>query len=91
MINKSDWPKSRGVSVLHRKTLLDYVSRLSVCVESYKSGEVDADTTLKICRKILSEIDDPEFPFFAVRNFSELFAFILYKLPRYKAQSQHSV
>ena len=88
MINKSDWPKPRGVSVLHRKALLDYVSRLSVCVESYKSGEIDANTTLKICRKILSEIDDPEFPFFAVRNFSELFAFILYKLPRY--QSQHS-
>ncbi len=88
MINKSDWPKPRGVSVLHRKALLDYVSRLSVCVESYKSGEIDADTTLKICRRILSEIDDPEFPFFAVRNFSELFAFILYKLPRY--QSQHS-
>ncbi len=90
MINKSDWPKTRGVSVLHRKALLDYVSRLSVCVESYKSGEIDADTTLKICRKILSEIDDPEFPFFAVRNFSELFTFILYQLPRYKAQSQHS-
>ncbi len=88
MINKSDWPKPRGVSVLHRKALLDYVSRLSVCVESYKSGEIDADTTLKICRRILNEIDDPEFPFFAVRNFSELFAFILYKLPRY--QSQHS-
>jgi hypothetical protein len=88
MINKSDWPKTRGVSALHRKALLDYVSRLSVCVESYKSGEIDADATLKMCRKILSEIDDPEFPFFAVRNFSELFAFILYQLPRY--QSQHS-
>jgi hypothetical protein len=88
MINKSDCPRTRGVSVLHRKALLDYVSRLSVCVESYKSGEIDADTTLKICRKILSELDDPEFPFFAVRNFSELFAFILYQLPRY--QSQHS-
>ncbi len=90
MINKSDCPKPRGISILHRKALLGYVSRLSVCVESYKSGEIDADTTLKICRKILSEIDDPEFPFFAVRNFSELFTFILYQLPRYKAQSQHS-
>ena len=88
MINKSDCPRTRGVSVLHRKALLDYVSRLSVCVESYKNGKIDAGTCLRICKKILNEIDNPEFPFFAVRNFSELFAFILYQLPRY--QSQHS-
>jgi hypothetical protein len=81
MINKTDWPKPRESSALHRKALLDYVSRLSVCVESYKNGEIDADTALKTCRKILSEIDDPEFPFFAVRNFRGLFSFILYQLP----------
>ncbi|KKK58509.1 hypothetical protein LCGC14_3043740 [marine sediment metagenome] len=73
--------KPKGNFSFHHKVMLDYVSRLSVCVESYKSGEIDADTTLKICRKILSEIDDPEFPFFAVRNFRELFLFILYHLP----------
>ncbi len=81
MINKTDWPKLRENSVLHRKALMDYVSRLRVCVESYKNREIDADTALRTCREILSEIDDPEFPFFAVRNYSELFSFILYKLP----------
>lgn len=81
MINKTDWPKLRGSSALHRKALMDYVSRLSVCVESYKNREIDADTALRICREILSEIDDPEFPFFAARNYSGLFSFILYQLP----------
>jgi hypothetical protein len=32
-------------------------------------------------KKILNEIDNPEFPFFAVRNFRELFSFIFYHLP----------
>jgi hypothetical protein len=81
MINKTDWPKLRESSALHRKALMDYVSRLSVCVESYKNREIDADTALRICREILSEIDDPEFPFFAARNYSGLFSFILYRLP----------
>jgi hypothetical protein len=61
--------------------MLDYVSRLSVCVESYKNGKIDAGTCLRICKKILNEIDNPEFPFFAVRNFRELFSFIFYHLP----------
>jgi len=81
MINKTDWPKLRENSVLHRKALMDYVSRLRICVESYKNREIDADTALRICREILSEIDDPEFPFFAVRNYRGLFSFILYQLP----------
>jgi hypothetical protein len=81
MINKTDWPKLRENTVLHRKELMDYVSRLRVCVESYKNREIDADTALRICREILSEIDDPEFPFFAVRNYRGLFSFILYQLP----------
>lgn len=81
MINKTDWPKLRENSVLHRKAFMDYVSRLRICVESYKNREIDADTALRICREILSEIDDPEFPFFAVRNYRGLFSFILYQLP----------
>ena len=86
MINKTGWPKLRENTVLHRKALMDYVSRLRVCVESYKNGELDADTALKTCRKILSEVDDPEFPFFAVRNFRGLFSFILYQLPNYRSR-----
>ncbi len=81
MKNKTDWPKPRENTALHRKAFMDYVSRLSVCVESYKNREIDADIALRKCREILSEIDDPEFPFFAVRNFSGLFSFILYQLP----------
>jgi hypothetical protein len=86
MINKTDWPKPRENSALHRKVLMDYVSRLRVCVESYKNGEIDAETTLRTCREILSEIDDPEFPFFAVRHFRKLFSFILYQLPSYQTR-----
>ncbi len=90
MINRIDWPKPRQITALHRKTLLEYVSRLSVCVESYKNGEINADTALKKCRKILREINDPEFPFFAVRNFSGLFSFILYQLPSYQSKHPNS-
>ncbi len=81
MKSRIDWFTPKGNFSLHHKVMLDYVSRLSVYVESYKNGEIDAGTCLRICKKILNEIDNPEFPFFAVRNFRELFSFIFYHLP----------
>ena len=81
MKSRIDRFKPNGNFSFHHKVMLDYVSRLSVCVESYKNGKIDAGTCLRICKKILNEIDNPEFPFFAVRNFRELFSFIFYHLP----------
>ncbi len=81
MISKHDWSKSREIFPLHQKIFLDYILRLKVCVESYKNGVIDAGNCSRICKKILTEIDNPEFPFFAVRNFRELFSFIFYHLP----------
>ncbi len=71
----------KGNFSMHHKVMLDYVSRLSVYVESYKNDEIDACTCLRICKKILNVIDNPEFHFFAVRNFKEIFSFIFYHLP----------
>ncbi len=85
MINKIDWPKLRETFPLHQKVFLDYISRLRVCVESYKNGEVNVDTALRTCKIILDEIDDPEFPFFAVKNFRGLFSVIFYQLPEISA------
>ncbi len=81
MKSRIDWFTPNGNFSFHHKVMLDYVSRLSVYVESYKNGETDAGTCLRICKKILNEIDNPEFPFFAVKNFRELFSFIFYHLP----------
>jgi len=85
MITKIDWPKLRENIPLHQKVFLDYISRLRACVESYKNGEINVDTALKTCKIILAEIGDPDFPFFAVRNFRELFSIIFYQLPKISA------
>lgn len=91
MISKNQWPKYREIFPLHQKVFLDYISRLRVCVESYKNREVDAITCSEICRKILSEIDNPDFPFFAVRYFKELFSIILFQLPGNSSQRRDSI
>ncbi len=88
MITKIDWPKLRENFPLQQKVFLDYISRLRACVESYKNGEINVDTALKTCKIILAEIDDPDFPFFAVRNFRELFSIIFYQLPKISALRQ---
>jgi hypothetical protein len=85
MIKKIDWPELRETLPLHQKVFLDYISRLTACVESYKNGEINVDTALKTCNIIFDEIDDPDFPFFAVRNFRELFSIIFYQLPKISA------
>jgi hypothetical protein len=81
MISKNDRSKSREIFPLHQEIFLEYILILKSCVESYKCGVIDAGTCLRICKKILNKIDNPEFPFFAVRNFRELFSFICFHLP----------
>jgi hypothetical protein len=47
MISKIGWTKLRETLPLHQKVFLDYISRLTACVESYKNGEINVDTALK--------------------------------------------
>lgn len=89
MKNNIDWLVPRNNFSFHREVLLHYVLRLMDCVRGYKNGKTDAGTTLKTCKKILNKIDDPEFPFFAVKNFGGLFSFILYELT--KVSPQHRI
>ena len=71
-----------GKFSLCREASLHYISQLQECVNRFKRGETGATESLEKCRKILSQINDPEFPFFAVRHYRELFLFILYQLPK---------
>ncbi|MFQ5963666.1 MAG: PilZ domain-containing protein [Candidatus Scalinduaceae bacterium] len=82
MKSKIDWFIPGEKFSFHRECLLHYVSRLVECLKSYRNGDMDAGTTLKACKSILAEIDDPEFPFFAAKNFRGLFSFILYELSK---------
>ncbi|MFQ5715149.1 MAG: hypothetical protein ACE5GU_14065 [Candidatus Scalinduaceae bacterium] len=56
---------------------LDCIEKLVKCLEKFNRGEIDADTSFKNKKHILTdEIDDPEFLAFAIENFSELFSYI---------------
>lgn len=77
----------KGFSFCHEENLHN-ISKLFECVNSFKRGKLDATTSLEKCRKILNEINDPEFPFFATRHFRELFSYILYQLPKASAQQK---
>ncbi len=85
MKSKIDWFIHRENLPFHEEEMLHYVSRLRTCVESYNKGEINVDTALKTSEIILNEIDNPEFPFFAVKNFRELFSIIFYQLPEISA------
>ncbi len=58
MKSRIDRFKPKGNISFHHKVMLDYVSRLSVCVESYKNGVIDAGTCLRICKIILNEFTE---------------------------------
>jgi hypothetical protein len=88
MINKGEWPKPGENSSFDREQYLNYISGLVESLKQYRDGNIDADTTLTECRRILGEVKDPEFPFFAVQNFKDLFSFILYQLPKTASRSQ---
>lgn len=91
MIDNRVWPKPGENSSFNREQYLTYISRLVENLKQYRDGNIDADTTLIECRRILSEIKDPEFPYFAVQNFKELFAFILYQLPKTASRTQENL
>ncbi|MCP5003578.1 MAG: hypothetical protein GY941_06435 [Planctomycetes bacterium] len=82
MINNISRNTLNGKFSLYHAVNLYYISQLQDCVSGFKRGEINAATSIKKCRKILKEINDPEFPFFAVQHYRELFSFILYQLPK---------
>ncbi len=76
MILNPDWHKPKIKPYLHQISL-DCLSKLVDCQEKFNEGEIDADTSFKIDKKILTdEFDDPEFLAFAIENHSELFGYI---------------
>ncbi|MDR4503602.1 MAG: PilZ domain-containing protein [Candidatus Scalindua sp.] len=91
MISNRVWPKPGENSSFNREQYLTYISGLVENLKRYRDGNIDADTTLIECRRILNEIRDPEFPFFAVQNFKELFTFILYQLPKVASRTQEKL
>ena len=91
MIIQSDWPKPGENSSFSREQNLNYIALLVECLKEYRDGKINADMTLRVCRQILHEIKDPEFPFFAVQNFKELFSFILYQLPEAAYRCQEAL
>ncbi len=91
MINSGDWQKPGENTSYEREKYLAYISGLVESLKRYRDGNSDADTTLIECKRILSKINDPEFPFFAVQNFKDLFSFVLYQLPKAASRSQETL
>ena len=76
MINNPDWQKPKIKPYLHQLSL-ECIKKLVECVEQFNKGKIDADTTFKMQRQILSdEIEDEEFFEFAIKNFSEMMGYI---------------
>ncbi len=56
---------------------MDWLEKLVDCIGRFNKGEIDADTSSKIEKQILTdEIQDTEFLNFAVENISELFGYL---------------
>jgi hypothetical protein len=56
--------------------------------EQFNKSEINADTTFKIQRQVLTdEIDDPEILEFAIENLDELFSFIINGILKINIQS----
>ncbi len=61
MITNPDWHKPKIKPYLHQISL-DCLSKLVECQLKFNKGEIDADTSFKIDKQILTdEFDDPEF------------------------------
>jgi hypothetical protein len=76
MINNPDGQKPIIKPYLHQVSL-DCIKKLVDSVEQFNKGKIDADTTFKMQKQILTdEIDDAEFLEFAIRNFSEMMGYI---------------
>ena len=76
MIVNSDWLKPKIKHYLHQISL-DCIEKLVECIEQFNTREINADTTFKIQKQILTnEIDDTEFLEFAIDNLEKLLSYI---------------
>ncbi len=56
---------------------MDCLEKLVDCIAKFNKGEIDADTSCKLEKQILTdEIQDTELLNFAVNNISELFGYL---------------
>ena len=56
---------------------MECLEKLVECIERFNNDEIDADTSYKISKQILSdEIQDTELLNFAIENYTELFLYI---------------
>ncbi|MCP5007301.1 MAG: PilZ domain-containing protein [Planctomycetes bacterium] len=91
MILKGDWLKPGENTSFERELFLTYIKGVVDTLKQYRDGNINADTTLIECRNILSEIKHPEFPLFALRNFKDLFSFVLFQLPKIASRSPETL
>ncbi len=76
MIVNPDWLKPEEKHYFHQISL-DCIDKLVECMEGIDIEEIDADTSSKIEKQILTdEIQDTEFLNFAIENYSEMFGYI---------------
>ena len=76
MISNPDWHKPKEKPYFHQISL-DCIKKLVECMDKFKKGEINADTSLEIATQILTdEIDDPEYLDFAIENLSELLSYV---------------
>ncbi len=76
MILNPEWLKPKEKPYFHQISL-ECIEKLVKCIAKFNIGEIDADTSLKISKQILTdEIQDTEFLNFAVENISELFGYL---------------
>ncbi len=61
MIINPDWQKPK-VKPYHHQLSLDCIKKLVDCVEKFNKGQIDADTTFKMQKQILTgELKDEDF------------------------------
>ncbi len=68
MIVNPDWLKPKEKPYFHQISM-DCLEKLVDCIGRFNKGEIDADTSSKIEKQILTdEIDDLEFPAFSITS-----------------------
>ncbi len=76
MILNPEWLKPKEKPYFHQISM-DCLEKLVDCIGRFNKGEIDADTSCKMEKQILTdEIDVPELLNYAVENISELFGYI---------------
>ncbi len=76
MIVNPEWLKPKEKPYFHQISM-NCLEKLVDCIERFNNDEIDADTSYKISKQILTdEIQDTELLSFAIENYTELFLYI---------------